>query len=88
MVMFLVIIVFILVSFICVYYSKGNVDFVLLKVWVVFILIGVFVGSYVVMVVNLMFFILLFGIIVILFVINMFIGKKDVLFKGLLGCVG
>ena len=71
------------VSSIRAHHSKGNVDFALLKAWAVFILIGVLAGSYAVTVVNPTFLTLLFGIIATLSAVNMLIGKKDALFKGL-----
>jgi uncharacterized membrane protein YfcA len=76
------------VSSIRAHHSKGNVDFTLLKAWAVFILIGVLAGSYAVTVVNPTFLTLLFGVIATLSAINMLIGKKDALFKGLPGRAG
>lgn len=70
------------------HHNKGNVDFMLLKSWALFILSGVLLGSYLVTVVNANFLTLLFGIIATLSAINMLVGRKDALFSGLPNRIG
>ena len=67
------------------HHGKGNVDFVLLKSWALFILVGVLAGSYAVTKVNPTFLTLMFGTIAMLSAINMLIGRKEALFKSLPG---
>nr|WP_242698752.1 sulfite exporter TauE/SafE family protein [Alteromonas sp. 5E99-2] len=68
--------------------AKGNVDFVLLKRWGVFILIGVLLGSWLVTRVNGSWLTLLFGVIAILSSLNMLIGSKKALFNDLPNTAG
>ncbi len=68
--------------------AKGNVDFVLLKRWGIFILIGVLMGSWLVTRVNGSWLTLLFGVIAILSSLNMLIGSKKALFSDLPNTAG
>lgn len=63
--------------------KKGNVDFALLKVWGIFILAGVLVGSYLVTRVNGQMLTTLFGIIATLSALNMLFARKSALFNSL-----
>ncbi|WP_317933424.1 sulfite exporter TauE/SafE family protein [Halioxenophilus sp. WMMB6] len=56
--------------------KKGNVDWLLLKRWAPFMIVGVVIGSYLVTVVNGHFFSLLFGIIAVLVSLNMLFRAK------------
>ena len=71
------------------HHQKGNVDFVLLKRWAVFILIGVLVGSWLVTRVEGNILTLLFGVIAVLSALNMlFRTGKSALYQKLPGATG
>jgi len=71
------------------HHQKGNVDFVLLKRWAVFILIGVLVGSWLVTRVEGNILTLLFGVIAVLSALNMlFRTGKSALYQTLPGATG
>lgn len=76
------------ISSIRAHHKKGNVDFALLKVWGVFILCGVLLGSYLVTRVNGEILSTLFGIIATLSAFNMLFGSKNAVFKSLPGKAG
>ncbi len=76
------------VSSIMAHNKKGNVDFVLLKRWAPFILIGVLAGSYLVTRVDGEWLTMLFGTIASLSALNMLIGKKQALTESLPGNTG
>ncbi|GAC27508.1 sulfite exporter TauE/SafE family protein [Brumicola pallidula] len=68
--------------------SKGNVDFTLIKVWGMFILIGVLIGSWLVTQVNGQWLTVLFGVIATLSAFNMLLGSKKAIFDDLPGKAG
>jgi uncharacterized membrane protein YfcA len=68
--------------------KKGNVDFALLKLWGVFILCGVLLGSYLVTRVNGQILSTLFGVIATLSALNMLFGRNSSMFKRLPGKAG
>lgn len=69
--------------------KKGNVDFVLLKKWVPFVLLGVLLGSYLVTQVKGTWFTILFGVIAILSALNMlFRTGKSAIVESLPGTAG
>tara|TARA_B110000438_G_C15820280_1_gene654028 strand:+ start:1969 stop:2799 length:831 start_codon:yes stop_codon:yes gene_type:complete len=71
------------------HHQKGNVDFVLLKRWAVFILIGVLVGSWLVTRIEGNILTLLFGVIAVLSALNMlFRTGKSALYQKLPGATG
>lgn len=71
------------------HHQKGNVDFVLLKRWAVFILIGVLVGSWLVTRVEGNILALLFGVIAVLSALNMLLRTgKSALYQKLPGATG
>ena len=71
------------------HHQKGNVDFVLLKRWAVFILIGVLVGSWLVTRVEGNILTLLFGVIAVLSALNMLLRTgKSALYQKLPGATG
>lgn len=71
------------------HHKKGNVDFVLLKRWAGFILMGVLSGSWLVTRVDSSFLIVLFGAIAILSALNMLLRTgKSALFQHLPGTAG
>lgn len=76
------------ISSIRAHHKKGNVDFALLKVWWVFILAGVLLGSYLVTRVNGEILTTLFGIIATLSALNMLLARKTALFESLPGKLG
>lgn len=76
------------VSSILAHYKKGNVDFSLLKKWGAYILLGVFLGSWLVTQINGTYLTLLFGFIAVLSSLNMLIGVKNALFDSLPGATG
>ena len=76
------------ISSIRAHHKKGNVDFSLLKVWGMFILCGVLIGSYLVTRVNGEMLSALFGIIATLSAVNMLFGSKTALFQSLPGKAG
>jgi uncharacterized membrane protein YfcA len=63
--------------------SRGNVDFVILKAWGLFILLGVLIGSWSVTKVNGQWLTILFGVIAILSALNMLLGSKRSIFDSL-----
>ncbi|AWB56595.1 sulfite exporter TauE/SafE family protein [Colwellia sp. Arc7-D] len=71
------------------HHQKGNVDFVLLKRWAVFILIGVLVGSWLVTRIEGNILTLLFGVIAVLSALNMLLRTgKSALYQKLPGATG
>ncbi len=71
------------------HHQKGNVDFILLKRWAVFILIGVLVGSWLVTRVEGNILTLLFGVIAVLSALNMLLRTgKSALYQKLPGATG
>jgi len=76
------------ISSIRAHHKKGNVDFALLKVWGVFILGGVLLGSYLVTRLNGEMLSILFGIIATLSALNMLFGGKNAVLKQLPGKAG
>lgn len=71
------------------HHQKGNVDFDLLKRWVGFVFVGVFLGSYIVTKVNGIWLTSLFGLVASLSAANMlFRTKKSALFPELPGKIG
>jgi uncharacterized membrane protein YfcA len=63
--------------------SKDNVDFIILKAWGVFILVGVLIGSWSVTKINGQWLTILFGVIAILSALNMLLGSKKSVFDSL-----
>lgn len=69
--------------------KKGNVDFTLLKRWAAFIVVGVFMGSWVVTQVSGIWLSRLFGVVAIMSALNMFFRtQKSAIFKQLPGRFG